>query len=106
MTATTDELFEQMKKVYGDEAVRIIVEALLNRAITSRQAKPADALLTRREAARYINQELGHPLSFSTLTKICALGGGPPIACWWGRRPLYDRNSLRAWTESREKRSW
>jgi hypothetical protein len=101
MTATTDQLLEQMKKVYGDEAVRVIIEALLNRAITSRQAKPADALLTRREAARYVNDELGHPLSFSTLTKLCALGEGPLVARWWGRRPLYERNSLRAWAATR-----
>lgn len=103
MTAATDQLLEQMKKVYGDEIAHVIVE-MLNRAIASNQVKPRDALLTRREAARYVNDDLGHPLSFSTLTKICALGEGPPVACWWGRRPLYERNALRAWVATRGRR--
>jgi hypothetical protein len=103
MAATTDSLLEQLKKVYGDEAALIIAEALFNRASSS-QAKSPDALLTRREAARYVNDELGHPLSFSTMTKLCALGEGPPIARWGGRRPLYERKSLRGWVEARGKR--
>src|SRR6516164_5653479 len=102
MRDTADALLEQMKKAYGDEALRIIVEALLNRATLSN--RPTDALLTRREAARYVNDELGHPLSFSTLTKLSALGEGPPVARLWGRRPLYERTSLRAWVEMRGKR--
>jgi hypothetical protein len=72
----------QIKKTHGDDAVRIVVEALVNRIISQCQAKPVDALLTRREAARYVNDDLGHPLSFSTLTKLCAVGEGPPVARW------------------------
>jgi hypothetical protein len=104
MRDNSEALLEQIKKVYGDEAARIIVEALLNRATVSNRSKSADALLTRREAARYVNDELGHPLSFSTLTKLCALGEGPPVARWWGRRPLYVRGSLREWVATRERR--
>jgi hypothetical protein len=104
MTATTDPILDQLKKVCGDETARIIVEALRNSVISSSQAKPLDALLTRREAARYINDELGYPLSFSTLTKLCALREGPPVARWWGRRPLYERSSLKAWVEARGQR--
>jgi hypothetical protein len=100
MTTTNDPILDQLKIVYGDETARIIVEALLNRVISS-HAKPQDAFLTRREAARYINDELGYPLSFSTLTKLCALREGPPVARWWGRRPLYERSSLKAWVEAR-----
>ena len=40
------------------------------------QPKPVDALLTRLEAAEFIRHDLGRPLSFSTLTKLCALGRG------------------------------
>jgi hypothetical protein len=37
----------------------------------------AGALLTRAEAARFVNDELGRPMSFSTLQKLCAWGLGP-----------------------------
>ena len=104
MTATTDPLLDQIKKICGDENARVIVEALLNHVVSLRQLKPAGALLTRCEAARYVNDELGHPLAFSTLTKLCALGEGPPVARWWGKRPLYERKSLGAWVEARGKR--
>src|SRR5262249_23772253 len=60
-----------------------------------------DVLLTRDEAAEYIRKNLGRPMSFSTLTKICCLGEGPPVADQWGRRPLYSREGLRQWVESR-----
>jgi hypothetical protein len=65
--------------------------------------KPPGALLTRREAAEYVRHDLGRPLSFSTLTKLCALDEGPPVAAQWGRRPLYSREDLRAWVESRRQ---
>jgi hypothetical protein len=68
------------------------------------QPKPAAALLTRHEAADYVRHELGRPLSFSTLTKLCALGEGPPVADYWGRRPLYSRNGLREWAENRGRK--
>jgi hypothetical protein len=64
------------------------------------QPKPA-ALLTRHEAAEYVRRELGRPLSFSTMTKLCALGEGPPVTEYWGRRPLYSPDGLRQWVESR-----
>jgi hypothetical protein len=65
------------------------------------QQKPSDALLTRHKAAEYVRDDLGRPLSFSTLTKLCALGEGPPVAEYWGRRPLYSREDLRRWAETR-----
>jgi hypothetical protein len=104
MNAITDPLLDQIRKLYGDENARGIVKALLSGVLSPSQEKPATALLTRREAASYVNNELGHPLSFSTLTKLCALGEGPPVARLWGRRPLYERTSLRAWVEMRGKR--
>jgi hypothetical protein len=57
--------------------------------------------LTRELAVAYLQNELGVPISFSTVTKKCALGEGPEPACWWGRRPLYTREGLCAWAEAR-----
>jgi hypothetical protein len=59
-----------------------------------------DAYRTRREAAEYL-QAHGYPISFSTLTKLCALGEGPEPAAWWGLRPLYTDPVLDLWAESR-----
>jgi hypothetical protein len=70
----------------------------------ARQAKPADALLTRKELSEYITNELGRPLSFSTLSKVCALGEGPPVYEWWGRFPLYRREDGRAWADARARK--
>lgn len=60
--------------------------------------------LTRRQAAEYIRDVLGRPFSFSTATKLAALGEFAPPALWWGRRPLYSRDDLRAWVEARSGR--
>ena len=58
--------------------------------------------LTRREAASFIRTVLGRPFSFSTATKLGALGEFAEPAVWWGRRPLYTREGLRAWVAARE----
>jgi hypothetical protein len=57
--------------------------------------------LTRRQAAEFIRNELGRPISFSTASKLAALGEFAEPALWWGRRPLYTREELRIWTEAR-----
>jgi hypothetical protein len=62
-----------------------------------------DRLLTRREAAEWVRAELGRPLTFSTLTKLCALGEGPPAFEVWGRRMLYRKADLQAWALARGK---
>lgn len=59
--------------------------------------------LTRRQSADYIREKLGRPMSFSTASKLAALGEFAPPATWWGRRPLYTRNDLRAWAEARSR---
>jgi hypothetical protein len=104
MTTTTIDLttLAQIKDRYGNDVARV-VEALLSHVAASSQAKPADALLTRREAARFITEELGYPVAFSTLTKLCAIGEGPPVARQGGRRPLYSRQGVRNWVEARAK---
>jgi hypothetical protein len=59
--------------------------------------------LTRHQAAEYIRDVLGRPMSFSTASKLAALGEFAPPAVWWGRRPLYSRDGLRQWTEARTR---
>jgi len=59
--------------------------------------------LTRRQAAEYIRDILGRPFSFSTASKLAAMGEFAPPALWWGRRPLYTRDDLRAWVLARSR---
>ena len=59
--------------------------------------------LTRRQAADFIRDELGRPMSFSTAAKLAALGEFAEPVVWWGRRPLYTRDDLRAWAEARSR---
>jgi hypothetical protein len=61
-----------------------------------------DPLLTR-EAVVDDLRGLGLPLSFSRLEKLCMAGEGPPVECWWGKRPLSRRSKSRAWAEERLK---
>jgi hypothetical protein len=41
-------------------------------------------------------------MSFSTASKLAALGKFAVPEVWWGRRPL--RDTLRAWAEARSRR--
>lgn len=59
--------------------------------------------LTRRQAAEFVRDVLGRPFSFSTATKLAALGEFAQPALWWGRRPLYRPADLRAWAEGRSR---
>jgi hypothetical protein len=59
--------------------------------------------LTRRQSADYVREQLGRPLSFSTANKLAALGEFAPPALFWGRRPLYRRDDLRAWADARSR---
>jgi hypothetical protein len=74
-------------------------------AAAPRPPKPAEALLTRKELAHYITHELGRPMSFSTLSKLGALGEGPPVHEWWGRFPLYRREDAKAWADARARKT-
>jgi hypothetical protein len=46
---------------------------------------------------------VGYPISDATLDKLCspAVGQGPPVAGWWGRRPLYELDTAITWAELR-----
>jgi len=46
-------------------------------------------------------RELGYPITDSTGEKLCAVGEGPEVECWWGRRVLYTLDKGVRWAESR-----
>jgi len=57
--------------------------------------------LRRAEAARYLREQHGIPVSPATLAKwFCLRSDGPP-AYVAGRVPLYPRDALDAWAEQR-----
>jgi hypothetical protein len=70
---------------------------------TPRTDRPLSEYLTRRQAAEFIHDELGRPMSFSTASKLAALGEFAEPALWWGKRPLYTRGSLRTWADARSR---
>jgi hypothetical protein len=65
--------------------------------------RPSSECLTRRQAADYIRDILGRPFSFSTASKLAALGEFAKPAVWWGRRPLYTPDDLRQWVDARSR---
>jgi hypothetical protein len=65
--------------------------------------RPSSEYLTRRQSADYIRDVLGRPMSFSTASKLAALGEFASPALWRGRRPLYTPDGLRAWAEARSR---
>jgi hypothetical protein len=72
---------------------------------TPKTDRPLGEYLTRRQAAEFIRDELGRPMSFSTASKLAAQGEFAEPALWWGRRPLYSRENLRAWADARSRRT-
>jgi hypothetical protein len=62
--------------------------------------------LTRRQLVSLFH-EFGYPIGKSTLDKLCmpAVNEGPPVAAWWGRRPLYDPDEALAWAEKRTRQT-
>jgi hypothetical protein len=61
-----------------------------------------EALLTREQLRLHLNEQ-GYPLSQSYFNKISlpSVNAGPPVAMWWGKRPLYRLDDALAWAESR-----
>jgi hypothetical protein len=55
---------------------------------------------TRREAAKHLTDELGLPITWTTLQKLACKGGGPPYRIF-GNRALYTDADLNAWAEAR-----
>jgi hypothetical protein len=60
--------------------------------------------MTRQQVAQHLRAH-GFPIGDSTLNKLCmpARREGPPVAAWWGRRPLYDPDEALAWAEARTR---
>jgi hypothetical protein len=54
-------------------------------------------LLTRAQVPAFLAQEVGIPIGFSSFEKLCVSGDGPPVAQYWGRRPLYTRSAVKSW---------
>jgi hypothetical protein len=88
------------------------IQAGLSKDKKKRSPKQAPApaahppLLTRDQLLVFL-QENGIPMGKSTLDKLCGtsrkqrtgllLNQGPPVAAWWGNRPLHDREAALAW---------
>jgi hypothetical protein len=60
------------------------------------------ALLTREQLRQRLN-EAGYPITTSYWNKINlpSVSAGPPVAKWFGKRPLYRLDDALTWTESR-----
>jgi hypothetical protein len=58
--------------------------------------------LTRQQVGAYL-RGCGFPIGDGTLNKLCmpTANEGPPVAAWWGRRPLYDPDEVLTWAEAR-----
>jgi hypothetical protein len=58
--------------------------------------------ITQKQLGPWIREMLGIPLGDSTIIKKCspAIGGGPPVAAWIGKRPLYRPDDALAWAKS------
>lgn len=64
--------------------------------------KDDDPLLTRSGVVQDL-RSVGVPISESRMEKLCMAGQGPPVDCYWGKRPLTRRSKGRAWAEERMK---
>jgi hypothetical protein len=60
-------------------------------------------LLRRAEAARYVTESWGYPLSPKTLAKLAVVGGGPKFRKA-SRFPLYETADLDDWVRSKLSR--
>jgi hypothetical protein len=58
-------------------------------------------LLTRQQVPEFLAQAVGIPTTFSSFEKFCIRGEGPPVAQYWGRRPLYARSAVKNWAMAR-----
>jgi hypothetical protein len=58
--------------------------------------------LTREQLRQRLNAA-GYPITASYFAKVClpSVGGGPPVARQWGKRPLYEWDAGLAWAEAR-----
>ena len=57
--------------------------------------------MRRADAARYLREVHGIPCAPATLAKYACVGGGPVYRKASGKFPIYAREDLDAWAESR-----
>ena len=64
---------------------------------------PTGTVLLTREQLRQRLNERGYLLTTSYFNKLClpSVSAGPPVAKWWGKRPLYTLEEGIVWAESR-----
>ena len=57
--------------------------------------------MTRQQLVSFLNAN-GFPISESVLSKLSSpkVGKGPPIAAWWGKRPLHEPGPSLEWARS------
>jgi len=67
---------------------------------TRRLSPPTRRLLRRFEAANYVQNYWGYPLSAKTLAKYAVIGGGPKFRKA-SRFPLYEAAWLDEWVQSK-----
>ena len=65
------------------------------------QAPTELPLLTRQQLVVFLNVS-GFPVSEATLNKLCSqkINQGPPVAKFWGKRPLYEPGPALEWAKS------
>jgi hypothetical protein len=70
--------------------------------MTSRSETVSQKLGTRDQLGAYLRAN-GYPIANSSLDKLCmpSCGEGPPVARWFGRRPLYDFEQGLRWAKAR-----
>jgi hypothetical protein len=59
-----------------------------------------DPLLTSKDVIADL-KSVGLPISPSWFEKLREAGKGPPVQCYWGRRPMWKRSRVRAWAIDR-----
>jgi hypothetical protein len=66
----------------------------------------SDSYLTRGKIGPFLRDH-SIPIGDSTIDKECApsVNTGPPVAYWWGRRPLYDPTEVLKWARARLRSS-
>jgi hypothetical protein len=63
----------------------------------------SERLLLMQDIPAFIYEQRGVRISLSSLEKLCApsVNEGPPVALYWGRRPLRRPADVLAWVDRR-----
>jgi hypothetical protein len=62
----------------------------------------SERLMTRKQALEFLRMH-GFPISGTYFSKLClpSRNSGPPVARWFGGKPLYESGPTLAWAHSR-----